>query len=252
MSGLGVLLKKELKEQLRSYKLIIVCAVFVLFGFAMPLSIKYLPELVKLAGDEGVKIEFPAPTAVQALQEYARNMVQIGVLVAVLVTMGAIAREREQATAAMTLTKPVSRGAFVLAKLLAVSTTFALAVAVGAFACYLYTLVLFGEANGVGFLALNLLMGLFFVVCLSITLLCSSFFKNQLAAGGVALVAIIVLSLLSSIPWIGPFMPGQLPSWGAAIVAGANSSAWRALGMSLTLIILCVIASWQTLQRQEL
>ncbi len=251
MSGFGVLLKKELKEQLRSYRLLIVCAVFMLFGLATPLLVKYLPELIKVAGEE-VRIEMPPPTAVQALQEYADSMIQIGVLVAVLVTMGAIAREREQGTAAMTLTKPVGRGAFVVAKLVAVSATFAIAIAAGAAACYLYTIVLFGEANAVGFLTSNLLMGLFFVVCLSITMLCSSFFKNQLAAGGAALLITIVLALISALPWIGPFMPGKLASWGAALVAGSGASAWRALAVSLALVILCIVASWRTLQRQEL
>jgi len=250
MSGLGVLLKKELKEQLRSYRLLIVCAVFILFGLATPLLVKYLPELIKVAGED-VKIQMPAPTAVQALQEYADSMIQIGVLVAVLVTMGAIARERELGTAAMTLTKPVGRGTFIVAKLLAASTTFAIAIAAGAVACYFYTIILFGEANAAGFLASNLLMVLFFAVCLSITLLCSSFFKSQLAAGGVALVIIVVLALISAIPWIGPYMPGKLTGWGMALVAGSSGSAWRSFGVSLALIILCVVLSWQTLQRQE-
>lgn len=251
MTGLSVLIKKELKEQLRSYRLLIVCAVFVLFGLATPLMTKYLPELLKLAGED-IVIEFPTPTAVQAMQEYADTMIQVGVLVAVLVTMGAIARERERGTAAMTLTKPVGRGAFVVAKLVAASITFAIAIVAGGVACYAYTFVLFEEANASGFLALNLLMALFFVVCLAVTLLCSSLFKNQLAAGGVALVTVIVLALVSAIPWIGPYTPGKLASWGMALVSESSDSAWRALGASLVLIVSCVVLSWQTLQRKEL
>ncbi len=87
MKGLAPLLKKELREQLRTYRLVIVGGVFLLFGITTPLTLKYLPEILKLAGEQ-MTIEFPPPTAVQSLAEYASTIGQVGVLVAVLVAMG--------------------------------------------------------------------------------------------------------------------------------------------------------------------
>ena len=250
MTGLGALLKKELREQLRTYKFLIIAAVFLLFGLATPLMLKYLPELLKLAGEE-IIIEIPPATAVQALAEYADTAVQLCVLMAVLMAMGAIAKERESGTAAMTLSKPVSRGAFVLAKLIAMSTSFLVALGLASAACYGYTVILIGEADALAFLVLNLLLGLFLVFCLSVTLLFSSLFRSQLAAGGLALAILIGQALMAGVPWIGDYMPAGLISWGTGLLSGTASSAWIAVGATLAVIVICLYLSWFSLRRKE-
>ena len=250
MSGLGALLKKEFREQLKTHKFLIIAAVFLLFGLGTPLMLKYLPELLKLAGEE-IIIEIPPATPVQALAEYADTAVQLGVLMAVLMAMGAIARERESGTAAMTLSKPVSRGAFVLAKLVAMSTSFLVAIGLASIACYGYTVILIGEADALAFVVLNLLLGLFLVFCLSVTLLFSSLFRSQLVAGGLALVILIGQALIAGVPWIGGYMPAGLISWGTGLLSGTASSAWIAVGATLAAVILCLYLSWLSLRRKE-
>ena len=251
MTGLAALLKKELKEQLRTYRLLIIGGGFLFFGLSTPLMLKYLPEILRLAGED-VVIEFPAPTALMSLQEYSSTLVQVGVLIAVLMAMGAIARERERGTAAMVLSKPVGRGAFVVAKLTAMSTSFIIALGVASVASYVYTVLLFGEANASGFLGLNLLMALFFVVSLSVTLLFSSLFRSQLAAGGVALAILIGQAVLSGVPWIGDYTPGRLVSWGTELLSGAAPSAWTAVAASLAIVALCLYLARLSLRRKEI
>ena len=70
MTGFTPLLKKELKEQLRTYRLLIITVVFLLFGLSTPLLLKYMPKLLELAGED-IVINMPPPTALQALEEYA-------------------------------------------------------------------------------------------------------------------------------------------------------------------------------------
>lgn len=251
MTGLAALLKKELKEQLKTYRLLIIGGVFLFFGLSTPLMLKYLPEILKLAGED-VVIEFPTPTALMSLQEYSSTLAQVGVLIAVLVAMGAIARERERGTAAMVLSKPVGWGAFVVAKLLAMSTSFIIALGVASVASYVYTVLLFGEANASGFLGLNLLVALFFIVSLSVTLLFSSLFRSQLAAGGVALAILIGQAVLSGVPWIGDFTPGRLVSWGTELLSGAAPSAWTAVAASLAIVALCLYLARLSLKRKEI
>ena len=69
-----------------------------MFGITTPLTLKYLPQILKLAGEQ-MTIEMP-PTAVQSLAEYASTIGQVGILIAVLVAMGSIANERRQGTKA--------------------------------------------------------------------------------------------------------------------------------------------------------
>ena len=233
MSGFWVLLGKEFKEQLRTNKLLIAAAVFLFFGLSTPLMTKYLPEIIKsMPSTGGIVIEMPPPTSADALMEYASTMAQFGVLVAVLVAMGAIAREVESGTAAMVLSKPVSRLAFLLAKLKAEAVTFLVAFALGGLACWGYTLALFGDVSAAGFVYQNILMWLFFVFCLSVTLVFSSLMKSQLAAGGLALGAIIFLSAISALPWVGRYLPGALIGWGNRLVTGQPGTAeWGAVAV---------------------
>lgn len=162
MSGFWVLLRKEFREQFKTNKVIIVAAVFLFFGLGTPLLTKYTPELIESLGTGGITIEMPTPTSSDSLVEYAGTMAQFGVLMAVLVGMGAIAKEVETGTAAMVLSKPVGRLAFILAKLKAGGFTFMAALVLGGLACWGYTVILFGDANVIGFLYQNLLLGLFF------------------------------------------------------------------------------------------
>ena len=186
MIGLGALIKKELQEQLKTYKLPIVAGVFtVLFGLGLPLMIHYL-NIHIVVGD--AELEMPVMTGVEVLGAYAGHLELWGVLTVILIGMGAIARERKSGTAAMTLCKPVGRGAFVIAKLVGLGVTFFISLGLAGLVCYNFTYILFEEVNGLpAFLYLNLLLGLFFLACLSMVLLCSSLFKHQLAAGGVGI-----------------------------------------------------------------
>lgn len=251
MNGFGVLLKKELKEQFRTYKLLIVAAVFLLFGLGTPLLIKYTPQLIEMAGEDLV-IQMPPPSAAMAIAEYTSTIGQVGVLVAVLVAMGAVARERSRGTAAMVLSKPVSMGAFLIAKLTAMSVTFIGALILGSVACYTYTVLLIESADISAFLALNLLIALFLVVCLAVTLFFSSIFRNQLAAGGIALAIIIMQALLTQIPVFGDYLPARMIVWGTDLVENQAPTAWGAVGVSVVLIIACLYFSRLILQRREL
>jgi ABC-2 type transport system permease protein len=253
MRGFWVLLRKELAEQFRTSKVIIVAAVFLFFGLGTPLLTKYTPELIKAVGTGGITIEMPAPTSGDSLTKYTSTMAQFGVLMAVLVAMGAIAREVEMGTAAMVLSKPVGRLAFILAKLKAEAFTFLVALILGGLACWGYTVLLFGDANATGFLYQNLLLGLFFVLCLGITLLFSSLMTSQLAAGGLALALIILLSVVGSLPWVGRYLPGQLINWGNRLVSKIpGTTEWGAVGVVVLLVALSIYFTWLGLRKKEL
>ena len=251
MTGLAVMLKKEMKEQLRTYKLLIVTAVFLLFGFATPLLIKYMPQLME-AAEEGIIIQMPEPSATMAIGEYAGTIVQFGVLIAVLLLMGAVARERDRGLAAIILSKPVSRGAYTTAKFLATAFSFIVALVLGSTACWAYTTLLIESASLPAFLGLNLLTALFFMFCLSVTLLCSSLFRNQLLAGGIALAVLIIQALLTQVPVLADYMPGQLSAWGIGLLSGPHPAAWPAVIVCALLTVACLVLSPVILHRREL
>lgn len=252
MKGLAPLLKKELKEQFRTYRWLIVGGIFLLFGITTPLMLKYLPEILKFAGEQLTIIEIPPPTAYQSLSEYTGTIGQIGVLVTVLVAMGSIANELRHGTALMTLSKPVSRLAFVMAKLIAVSLTFLGSMIVASIFCYAYTVWLIESADVMAFVGQNLLLGLFLVFCLAVTLLFSSLFKSSLAAGGISLAILVAQAGLTALPRFGDYIPGSMLNWGTEILKGSGKSNWWALVITVVVIVFCVYIAQRTLQHKDL
>lgn len=252
MNGFIPLVKKEIKEQLRTYKVLIVGGIFLLFGITTPLLLKYMPELLEFAGSEGMEIIIPPPTAAQSLTEYAGTVGQIGVLIAVLMAMGSIANELRNGTAIITLSKPVSRASFVIAKLVAVSLTFIVSLIVASSVCYVYTVLLIENSYLTGFIFQNVLLIVFFIFCIALTLVFSSLFTSSLAAGGLAIAVIISQAGLSAIPGIGEYFPGKLLSWGNQLIARQDATNWWALIITVIVIILSVYFSQKILNKKDL
>jgi ABC-2 type transport system permease protein len=246
-------LRKELVEQWRSRRLVAVAAVLLFLGFLSPLSAKLLPDLMKILGDTGgVVIQFPPPTVQDALFQYVKNVSQIGVLLAVLLAMGAVAREKERGTAAMVLSKPVSRTHFLLGKFVALTLIFGLCLILAGLACYYYTIVLFKGTGGASFVEMNLLLALFIEFYLAVTLLGSTITRSQVMAGGLGLGAVFVVAILGALPRIGDYMPTALLEWARVLMVGTGEPVWGAVAFSLGGIVICVVAALVAFERQEL
>ena len=245
------LFRKELREYLKTYKFLVVVAVFLFFGLSTPIIIKLLPEILKMSGEQ-IPLALPALGASDALNNYVKNFSQIGLVVAVLVAMGAIAQERERGTAIMTMCKPVGFGSFIMAKMAALVLTFGIGVALGAIGCYYYTVLLLGNIAAGPFIVMNLLGVAYLIVCLSVTLMYSSFFRNQLAAGGLAFATLIAMVLLSSVPVLSGYLPSALMGWAAGLAAGGSGSAWAAVFASAGVVVAAITIGWQTMSRKEL
>ena len=251
MTGLLPLLGKEIREQLRTYKLVIVGGVFLLFGITTPLMLKYLPQILEMFGG-GIDVTVPDLTAAQALAEYAGNIGQLGLLIAVLLMMGSVANEIKHGTVIITLSKPVSKLAFTAAKLIAASLTFVIALALASAVCYFYSVWLIGPSNVMPFLYLNLLTALFLIFCLAVTILFSSLFRNSIAAGGLAIAVLVFQAVLAAVPGLGNLMPGKLPGWGTALLNGPAESHWMALGVTVAVIAACLALAPWAISRKDL
>ena len=112
MNGFGPLLRKELLEQWRTRRLLVVTVVFVALGIGSPFLARYTPELIQALGGVPFEIEFPEPTTLDAIDQFLKNLGQVGILSAILLAMGSVATEKERGTAALLLSKPASRAAY--------------------------------------------------------------------------------------------------------------------------------------------
>jgi len=249
-----IVLRKELLEQWRAYKMLVVAAVLVVFGLVSPLLAKFTPELLKAVPNmpPELALAIPTPTLNDAVAQYVKNMSQFGILLALLMSMGSVAQEKERGTAAMMLTRPVSRETFLLAKFTALALTFAASLMLAALGCWYYTLLLFQALDWGPFLALNGLMLVVFLDYIAMTLLCSTLARSQAAAAGLAFCGLVLLGGLGALPRIGDYLPGRLFSWGMALLIGKADPAWPALWVSLGLILVMLLVAGIIFRRQEL
>ncbi len=253
MSGFRALLRKELLEQWRTTRLAVVATVFLLVGLSSPLLARFTPEILKAVGGGQFQIILPTPTAADAYDQLAKNLGQFGALIAVLLAMGSVATEKERGTAALILTKPASRGAFLGAKMVAIATTLGVATAIAAAGAWFYTLVLFEPLDVLGFTAAAVLQWLTLVAFAAITFLGSTLTRSSLAAAGLGVAAFIVLGILSIVPTLGHYLPTGLgePARGLALglpgvdVLGPTAAA-------IVLIGALVGVAWLVFRREEL
>jgi ABC-2 type transport system permease protein len=249
-----IILGKEILEQWRTKRLLIVAAVLIVFGLGSPLLAKVTPEILRSVPNlpAGLADIIPDPSLTDAVAQYVKNMSQFGILLAVLMSMGAVAQEKERGTAAMMLTHPVGRASFLLAKFTALGITFALSLVIAMLGCWYYTLLLFEALPWGAYLALNGLMLLVFLVYIAVTLFCSTLARTQGAAAGLSFAGLVLVAGIGSLPRLNEYFPGQLFGWGTSLVLGGEVSAWAAFGISLGLIVVALAAAWMVFRRQEI
>jgi len=256
MMGFRVLLAKELREQLRTGRIVAVAAVFVLFGILGPLTDRYMRELFDLIGSEsgGLTIQLPPPSLAGALTQIIKNLSQFGVICALLLAMGSVAWEKERGTAGMIMTKPASRAAFLAAKLVAISLNLGLAVTLGCGLAYVYTLILYPQAFPLGgYVAMAAMLWWSNVVFVAITMLGSTLSRSAIAAAGLGLVALLVLGLLAAVPVIGPWSPLAMLTPATSLALGEDAGNFAGpLLFNVALVPAIFVVTWVAFRHQEL
>jgi len=246
-------LRKEFLEQWRTYRLLVLVVVMVFFGMTSPILAKYTPELLKLIpGTGGVTINLPAPTLMDAVGQYVKNVSQFGILMALLLSMGSVVVEKERGTAGMMLVKPLARSVFILSKFVALSLAFLVSFLIAGLGAYYYTVILFQPVNLGAWLVMNLLLWVYALVYVALTLLFSTLIRSQAAAAGLSFAVLLVLGLVGSLGNLGQYLPAQLITWGALVMSGTTASYWIALAVSLGLILGSLVIALVAFRKQEL
>lgn len=249
------LLRKELLEQWRTRKVLVILAVFLLFGLTAPLMARFVTEIImSVPGAEQFAGLIPTPTAADAVAQYIESITQFGFILILLLSMGLIAGEKERGTAAMTLSKPVPRWAFVLSKFDALAIVLLPAILLAGLGAGYYTNLLFepGLALGV-FLLGNVLLWLWLLAIAATVLLGSALGRTTLIGGGLGLLFSVLLLAGGAFPQAAALLPGGLVSWASqlGVPEPAAVNGWGALAGSLVLILFCLVAAVGVVEHQE-
>jgi ABC-2 type transport system permease protein len=254
MTGFGAFLRKEVTEIRRTWRLWVIPGMLVFFGVTSPIIAALTPALVRsmAASQPGVVIQLPAPTALDAYAQFIKNLDQFVLLALVITGAGIVSGERASGTAILVLTKPLSRGAFIVAKILAQIALVTGATALGTVACLLVTGVVFDGAERARLVTAVAVWLVYASLLIVVMTLCSAAFRSRGAAAGAGLGFYFLTLLVSS--W-GPAahysFVGLWPALRDALTGEPLSVGWP-IATALVAIVATVIAAVRIFERKEL
>ena len=212
------LLVKETRQLWRTFRLPALLLAGLFFAILDPITAKYMPQILEqlMSGAEGITMIMPEMGPEDALASFfGKNLTQMGALIVILTAMGAVAGERERGVSAWVLTRPVSRQAYFWSKFTAYSAGIVLTVVSGTLLAALYTASLMGAPPVGPTIWGALYMFLYLELILALTFGASAMLRGQLAAGGVAFAAMMLLwlpQLFLDQTGAGKYMPYRLSS----------------------------------------
>ncbi|HSQ22205.1 MAG TPA: ABC transporter permease subunit [Coriobacteriia bacterium] len=254
MRGFGAFLIKELREIARTWRIWVLPGIVLFFAISGPPLAKITPELLSsfVPAESGVVIEMPDPTYVDAYLQWTKNLQQIVLFAVIIMFGGVISAEKRSGTAALALTKPLSRTAFVLAKFVSQTALLAVTVVVGALATWGLTYVVFAEAplaplaQATGtWLALG-------VMILALMVALSAAIDSQAGAAGLGFLGFIALSIATLWSPAVEHSPAGLLGAPTNLVMGETVTLGWPLATTFALTAVLVLVAVAVFRRREL
>lgn len=237
------LIYKELLEQYRTRRVAIVSIVLVFMALSSALLAKLMPDLLKSFQTPGMTITITSTTSIDAIDQFVKNVSQLGIFVLLFVVSGAIAEERTRKTLELLLVKPVSRTQVVLAKFTAYLGVIALILLASSVIFSVYSYSLFGSFPFVRFAGVTALLLGFTLSTLGVTIAASSMARTSLGATGIGFAWVILSSIATSLtPSLGRYLPAAVFSVYHDLVTNGWQGSYSYPLVSSILILLASIA----------
>ncbi|MCX8131919.1 MAG: ABC transporter permease [Clostridia bacterium] len=249
--------KKEMKEIVRTHKIIVLPAILLFFGLLTPMLAKYMnkilePMLKKEGIDPGLLLKEPVLT--DAYAQFFETFIQMGLIVVVLIFMGIVADEKVKGSVILVLTKSVSRSQFIISKFFASVLLFTFSFILSTVAFSYYTYILFSKFMLDYTILSFFMLWLLGVFLISVTVFASTISKSHISAAVTGFAGYALTMALSAVPYVKDFSPGILGDFGLQILAGTKTAQDTVLPVIIT-VILCVIfvaGSATVFKKQEL
>lgn len=235
--------KKEFMESIRQYKFIMLAAGILLFALLDPIMLKLLPNILKnqLPADISSLL---ITTQKTALQNYIKDLNQIGLLFIVFIFSGTLSDEINNQKLVFPYSKGASPENIVLAKFLSYLIAVLIFTIIGFIVNYYYVTILFTKdiVTFSGLTPAITLVFVYFIFNIALTLFFSSLSKKGLIAGIITLAVNFLTIPLAGIKSISKFVPYNL-------INAANKFSFQdcftsiifVLAISILLLILTIV-----------
>lgn len=239
-------LKKEWTESVKTYKLLLVAAIFTFLGVLNPFTAKITPILMKKLLPAGALVELPDPTALDSWLQFHKNVPQMGLIFFILLFSTMMSKELERGTLTMLLTKGLPRSTVITSKFFLAACYWTAAILLSSGITYAYT-AFYWNQDGVHHLLFSIVsLYVFGLLILALTLWGNTFFASSYGGIVVALLAVGTMFLAAIFPSAADWNPLQLLSSASALLTGETVPGDLWLPCCLT-VLLIFVSLWLTI-----
>lgn len=254
MKNYRVFIKKEITEGLRTHKFLVIGIAILFFAVLDPVMIKLLPKIMQnqMKGIDLTKM-FEVSTKI-ALQQYLKDIFQIGMLVFVLSLSGIISTELKNKTLVVPIAMGGNRSSVLLAKFSVYGIYIFIFNLLGISVAYGYAKLIIKDnyTNYKNVILTGAIYGLFFIFVLALVIFFSSIFNKGYITGILTLVLTYGLSLLDNLKQVNKFIPHHILSKGNKFESLHSISFYTPLSITIIIIIVCLVLAMLKLNKTDL
>ena len=245
MSGFAVFARKETYEILHTWRIWVLPSILLFSALTGPLLARFSPEIVgALAAEQLGQFQMATPSYLDAYAQWIKNLSQIALVALIIIYGSIVSSEGKSGTAALVLTKPVSRTAFIVAKVAVHSVFLAILVIAGTLVTWGVTETVFGEAPGSSLWSSALVWLVFGILFIAVMTLLSVLIHASAGAAGAGLGAYALVSIAGIWKPLGAYSPAGLATRPASLAAGEDVAVlWPVLTSLLLAVGLATLAA---------
>lgn len=250
--------KKEIFEGIRTYKFIVVLAVFMFFSLMNPILNKMvLPEVLKsqlIGMDEAALSQMVISSQKDCVISYLGDVFEIATLVLVLLLAPIVAGEIHNKTFTFAKCSNKNFSKLVLAKLTVYGLVVMMVSEVGVLVDYAYSGALFGNDmySAVPVIRSGFLQGLYFMYVIALVMFLGTLIKKPISAGLLALIPAYGTVILSQLLDLDSFTPAGLLTEANLLADGVTTAIFLPMMITVLLIGILTFGTVLILDRMEL
>lgn len=240
MRGFIAFLKKEITENIRNYRLLIMLSIFFIFGVMSPLLAKFTPQLMESLMPNLAEA-FENTTALDSWTQFYKNVSSLGLSLTIILFSSCLSGEYAKGTLTIMLTKGLSRSAVVLSKFSVVAVILTVSYWLSFGVTYGYTAYLWpGDSLPYIFFAAFALwiVGLLY---LCILMLGCVLFRQAFTSILFLLVISVIMGLLEQIEQTAGFSPAILLSKNVDLISGEVAISYFIIPLIISVFLSAIL-----------
>jgi ABC-2 type transport system permease protein len=237
---------------MRTRRVLALFGVWAFFGLLGPLTARYLAEILETLGGD-IAIQLPAPVAADGITQFMSNGQQIGLLVVIVVSAGALTLDANAEMSMFLRTRVDSIGRLIAPRYVVATAASVAAFTVGLLLAVYETWALLGSLHASRIIGGGLLFMLYLAFVIAVVAALAGWFTSVVTTTAISVGVLLLLAVSGLIDSVGRWFPSHLAGSLDAVVRGAQVSEYLgAMLVTVVLIPALVGTGIKGLERREL